>query len=113
MPPTTPLAIVTLGSFLRANGFPVELIDVPMDFGFGITEAAEREVVRRIAAYLDGGSKEILWIGISCLAQPHAYNSLLLAYEIKAACPQIPLIFGGYYPSIYHLDLLQHHHQVI
>lgn len=109
-PPSMPLGIMVLGSFLQQNGVPVELIDAQMDFGFGLTEAAEYKIVERIVTYLYQESGNIAWIGISCLAHPYALNGLLLGRGIKAALPGIPLIFGGYFASTHYRFLLNNHH---
>lgn len=108
--PSMPLAIVALGSFLQKNGVPVELIDIQMDFGFGLTEAAEQEIIRLVVAHLCRESEDIQWIGVSCLAHSHARNGLLLSEQIKAALPDIPVIFGGYFPSGYSRFLLRDYH---
>lgn len=107
--PSMPLAIVALGSFLQKNDIPVELIDVQMDFGFGLIEAAERKISKQIVSHLCEEQTDISWVGISCLSHPHVHNGLQLGKQIKAALPQIPLIFGGYFPSGYYHYLIENY----
>jgi len=105
---TTPLAppvgILALGSYLTEHHVPVELIDVQMDFGFGLTRDAEKIVCQRVAAYLCEHAKEIAWIGISQIS--NSGSGIILAQEIHAALPQVPIVFGGYFPSSNYQTLL-------
>jgi radical SAM superfamily enzyme YgiQ (UPF0313 family) len=105
LPLAPPLSILTLGSYLAAHDVPVELIDVQMDFGFGLTHAAERVVFQRVAQYLREQASNIAWIGISQLS--NAGSGLALAKEIHAVLPNIPIVFGGYFPSSNYRALLE------
>lgn len=108
---TTPLAppmnILALGSYLVAHDVPVELIDAQMDFGFGFTRAAERIASQRVAQYLRDQADAIAWIGISQLS--NALSGTVLAQEIHEALPDIPVIFGGYFPSGNYRFLLENY----
>lgn len=97
--PAVPLAIVALGSFLMQHGINVELMDVQMDFGLALTEAAKRSLYKQIVLHLYHQQDDILWIGMSCLSRAHLINGLILGKQIKNDLPDIPLIFGGYFPS--------------
>jgi len=100
-----PTSILAVGSFLAAHDVPVELIDVQMDFGFGLTRAAERLASQRVAHYLRDQIDTIAWAGISQLS--NADSGLALAEEIHAALPGVPIIFGGYFPSSTYRLLLE------
>jgi hypothetical protein len=100
-----PLGIVALGSYLSAHNVPVELIDVQMEFGFGLTRDAERIVSQRIVEHLCDQASDIAWIGISQLS--NASTGVTIAREIRAALPDIPIIFGGYFPSGAYRSLLK------
>jgi radical SAM superfamily enzyme YgiQ (UPF0313 family) len=100
-----PLGILALGSYLADRGVPVELIDSQMDFGFGLTEAAERAVARGVARYLQTQAEEVAWVGISQLS--NAGSGAALAREIHAALPGVPIVMGGYFPSSAYPALLQ------
>ena len=43
-----PLGILALGSYLASHDVPVELIDVQVDFGFGLGYPAEKAVADRV-----------------------------------------------------------------
>ncbi len=103
-----PLSLVTLGSYLQAHGVPVELIDIEVDFGLGLSREARKAVGRRVASYLAAQAEEIAWVGISL----HTNVSLGMSEEtspiepIHDALPNTPMILGGYLASIdYHVLL--------
>jgi len=104
-----PLSIVAVGSYLQAHGVPVELIDIEVDFGLGVTRTARQEVGRRVASYLADQAEEIAWVGVSL----HTNVSLGMSEDtspiepIHAALPRTPLILGGYLASIDYHVLLQ------
>ncbi len=100
-----PLGILALGSYLAAHDVPVELIDVQMDFGFGLTHAGEGEVSRRLVRYLLDRADTIAWIGVSQLS--NSGSGVALAEEIHRALPGIPLVLGGYFPSSAYRVLLE------
>lgn len=102
---TPPLGILTLGTYLAAHDVPVELIDVQMDFGFGLTHAAERIVFQRLTQYLRDQADDIAWIGISQLS--NRGTGTAIAQEIHAVLPDVPIIFGGYFPSTAYRSLLE------
>ena len=92
-----PLGILAVGSYLLEHDVPVELIDVQMDFGFGLTCAAEQVVCQRVARYLQSQADEIAWVGLSQLS--NTVSGVTLAEEIRSALPETPIVFGGYFPS--------------
>ena len=106
-----PLGVLALGSYLVAHDVPVEVIDVQMDFGFGLTTAVERVISRRVAQYLSNQADAIAWVGISQLSASN--GSIALAQEIRSALPGTPIIFGGYFSSSNYRRLLQEHSSVI
>jgi anaerobic magnesium-protoporphyrin IX monomethyl ester cyclase len=100
-----PLGTLALGSYLEAHDVPVELVDVQMDFGFGLTRRAEKEVSRRVAEYLQEQQETILWIGISQLSNAAAGPTL--ARAIHDQLPNVPIVMGGYFPSSTYATLLR------
>ena len=104
-----PLSIVAVGSYLRAHGVPIELIDIEVDFGLGLTPEARRVVGRRVASYLAAQADDIAWVGISM----HTNLSLGMSEDtspidaIHAALPNTPMILGGYLASIDYHELLR------
>lgn len=100
-----PLGILAVGSYLVAHDVPVELIDVHMDFGFGLTAAVEQTVAQRVARYLQQQASVIAWVGIS--QHSNTSSGVTVAQEIHAALPEIPIVFGGYFPSSCYRPLLE------
>jgi anaerobic magnesium-protoporphyrin IX monomethyl ester cyclase len=100
-----PLSILSVGSYLAAHDVPVELIDMQMDFGFGLTHEIERTVCQRIAQYLHDQADDIAWIGIS--QHSNAVGGVTLAQEIHNVLPETPIVFGGYFPSSCYRLLLE------
>ena len=103
-----PLSIWSVGSYLHANGVPVELVDVEVDFGLGLSREARQVVGRRVASYLAAQAEDIAWVGISV----HSNVSLGISEDtspiepIHTALPNTPIILGRYLASIdYHLLL--------
>ncbi len=97
MPITPPLGILALGSYLEQQGVPVELVDVQADFGFGTTASVERLICRRVARYLKDRARSIAWVGISMLS--NVGSGLVLGQAIRAALPDTPILYGGYFPT--------------
>jgi len=100
-----PMGILALGSYLDAHRIPVELIDVQMDFGIGLTRESEREVSLRLAKYLSGQRDNVAWVGISQLS--NASSGITLARAIHDALPDLPIVLGGYFPSSTYRTLLR------
>ena len=92
-----PLGILTLGSYLAANGVPIEIIDMQMDFGFGLTRETEAVACSRLARYLGEQGQTIGWVGISQIS--NSRSGIALANKIRAALPATPIVFGGYFPT--------------
>jgi hypothetical protein len=107
-PFSPPPDILALGSYLKKNGVPVELIDVKTDFGLGRTDKAELVTYQRIARYLREQADDIAWIGISQVAasKPEG-GGLLLGKELHSALPDIPLVFGSYFMTVNYQRLLR------
>lgn len=103
--PAPPLNILALGSYLIAHGVPVELIDLQVDFGIGLTQTSSRIVHQRVARYLRDQAETIAWVGISQMASTQ--NGVPLAREIHAVLPDVPIVFGGYFPSRLYRRLLK------
>ncbi|MBI5211150.1 MAG: HEAT repeat domain-containing protein [Elusimicrobia bacterium] len=102
---SSPLGVVAVGSYLAAHGVPVEIVDVQMDYGIGLTPDAERLVLRRVTRDLLAQKDAIAWVGIS---QIWSYNlGMELAREVRQALPQVPIIMGGYFPSFAYRQVLE------
>jgi len=102
--PSPSLPIVALGSYLAFHEAPVELIDLQIDFGIGLTQTAAETVYRSVAQYLKERAHDIAWVGISQTS--NIENGLALASEIHVALPHVPIVFGGYFPTTVYRRLL-------
>ncbi len=105
-----PLGLLALGSYLTAHDAPVELIDMQMDFGLGPPPDSERIVSRRVVQYLSSQADTIAWVGISMLS--NVSSGVILAEEIHAALPDMPIVFGGY-PASTGYQVLLHRYPFI
>jgi anaerobic magnesium-protoporphyrin IX monomethyl ester cyclase len=99
-----PMGVLALGSYLNAHDVPVELIDVQVDFGFGLNRQAEHVVHQRVAQYLCEQADDIAWVGVSQLS--NASSGIALAREIHRVLPGMPIFLGGYFPSSAYEKLL-------
>lgn len=104
-PLVPPLGALALGSYLAAHGVQSEIVDVPVDFGFGATVAGEHAVHERVARYLQEQASRIAWVGISQLSNNP--SGVALGREVRAALPDTPILFGGYFPSTSYDTLLR------
>jgi len=94
---TEPLGICYLASVLKANGYPVLLIDGAI---FGLNaEQVIMEVVRN----------EPTLIGITVPAQELLLHNISIAQRIKQLLPNTPVILGGYSPTFMPDFILQHY----
>src|SRR5512136_188163 len=82
LPIAPSLGVLALGSYLAAHDIPVEVLDSQVDFGFGLTPAAQDLVCQRIARYLHQQAGDIAWVGLSMLA--NTASGVVLAQEINA-----------------------------
>ncbi len=100
-----PLGALSLGTYLQSAGVPVELVDVQVDCGLGLTPEADLALAQRVAEHLAAQADEIGWVGISCLS--NATTGLTLGQEIARLLPDVPIILGGYFPSTNYALLLE------
>jgi radical SAM superfamily enzyme YgiQ (UPF0313 family) len=100
-----PLGALSVCSYLAHHHIPTELIDVKMDFGIGLSEEANIEIINRITHYLSEQAQEIAWIGISQLSSDA--NAIALAQAIHATLGDIPIVLGGYAATSNYLTILK------
>jgi radical SAM superfamily enzyme YgiQ (UPF0313 family) len=85
-PLSAPLCLLSLASPLTAAGFEVALIDA------AILDDAEAEVMREAA--------DALCLGISILTGPMIRSAIRISRRVRALRPDLPIIFGGWHPSL-------------
>jgi radical SAM superfamily enzyme YgiQ (UPF0313 family) len=103
-PPTTPpiadiyfpMALVSLGSFLRQNGFQTEVIDFDLHMRKFPPLIHWHSLKEHVLRELEKTGSEIFGISSICWNYPFA---LLLAKEIRNRWPHSKIILGGPQPS--------------
>ncbi len=103
--PAYPLPVMEIASFVKSNSpeTQIEVISIPMDYGFPLTAAGRDHVydtlMRDLSAIKPKG------IGISCTAIAQAEETIHLCERIKETDPDIFTFLGGYFPTIYYSDI--------
>ena len=85
-PLSAPLCLLSLASPLLAAGFEVSIIDS------AIVPDFESRVLREV--------RDALCLGISLLTGPMIRGAIRIARRVKQNNPGIPIIFGGWHPSL-------------
>lgn len=85
-PLSAPVCLLALASPLLAESFDVCVIDA------AITPNAESQVLRE--------SADALCIGISVLTGPMIRSAIRVADAVKKLNPALPVVFGGWHPSL-------------
>src|SRR5271154_6636743 len=81
-----PLCILALAAPLLSHGFEVVMVDA------AIEADAPQRILRECS--------DALCFGISVLTGPTITAALHIARIVKAACPDLPIIFGGWHPTL-------------
>lgn len=85
-PLSAPLCLLSLASPLIDAGFEVSIIDA------AIVPEWEAQVLRE--------AQNALCLGISMLTGPMIRGAMRVAKAVKQALPKLPVIFGGWHPSL-------------
>jgi anaerobic magnesium-protoporphyrin IX monomethyl ester cyclase len=85
-PLSAPLCLLALASPLLQAGFEVKLVD-------NLTSPDFEDVILRETA-------DALCLGISVLTGPMIGSAVRIARKVKKAYPGLPVIFGGWHPSL-------------
>jgi radical SAM superfamily enzyme YgiQ (UPF0313 family) len=86
LPLGAPLALLSLAGPLVQAGFQVRLVDNYLDPDF------ERAILRE--------TQDALCLGISMFTGPMIGSAIRVARAVKKARPEIPVVFGGWHPSL-------------
>ncbi|MBB6146605.1 radical SAM superfamily enzyme YgiQ (UPF0313 family) [Silvibacterium bohemicum] len=81
-----PLCMLALAAPLLDNGFEVVLIDAAIDAD------ADARAVRECS--------DAICMGVSVLTGPTINAALRVSRKVKAAHPQLPVVFGGWHPTL-------------
>jgi anaerobic magnesium-protoporphyrin IX monomethyl ester cyclase len=85
-PLSAPLCLLSLAAVLRADGFQVVIIDA----------AIEPDYKNRILRE----SSDALCLGVSVLTGPMISGAIEVSTAVKARYPKLPVIYGGWHPSL-------------
>lgn len=80
-----PLALLALAPIAERRGLIVDIVDSTVEPGY----------LERIVEQLD----DTLCVGISIVTGPMILEAIEVARAVKAAKPDVPVIFGGWHPS--------------
>ena len=81
-----PLALIALAGPLVARGYEVEIVDAAIEADF---------VGRTVEA-----ARGALCVGISLITGPMIEDTVRVGRALKAAYPDLPIVLGGWHPSI-------------
>src|SRR5262245_47454301 len=81
-----PLALVALAGPLRARGYDVEIVDAAIE---------PDPVARAVEA-----ARDALCVGISIITGLMIEDTIRVGRALKAAYPDLPIVLGGWHPSI-------------
>ena len=81
-----PFPYLTLAPELESAGFEVVVVDARVEKGYE----------SKILGLLD----EALFVGISCMTGSWIRQSVAVAEKVKAGNPRVPIVWGGYHPSL-------------
>lgn len=94
-----PLGLLYVGSYLKNNGYDVELEIIPIDAFLEVSFVEDK--ARTIA------EKNYIFIGFSVLTGPQTRYSAILSKKIKEYNKTIPIVWGGIHPSLLSRDTLK------
>ncbi len=90
---TMPLALVAVGSALDRREVDVEIIDARL----------EDDGLRRVLSAVEGA----LCLGISALTGAPLRDALEVSRAVKARFPDLPVVWGGWHPSLFPEETLR------
>ena len=90
---TMPLGLLAVGSHLAPQRYEVIIVDGRL----------EADPVKQIVAHLDGA----LCLGVSVLTGPPIRDALRISRAAKDYRPDLPVVWGGWHPSLFGLECLK------
>lgn len=95
-----------IASFVKSSMPEVEIgiISVPVDYGLPLTQGGKEQIYRDLLHDISEIGPR--GIGISCTAIAQAEEVIRLCELIKEHEPSIFVFLGGYFPTIYHAEIL-------
>ena len=90
---TMPLALLAVGSALDPRRYEVRIVDGRL----------ERDPVKAVLAEADGA----LCLGVTVLTGAPIRDALRVSRAVKARYPHLPVVWGGWHPSLFPLETLE------
>ena len=90
---TMPLALVAVGSHLDPARYEVVIVDGRL----------EKDPVAAVLSHLDGA----LCLGVTVLTGAPIADAVLVSRAAKARRPRLPVVWGGWHPSMFGLECLK------
>ncbi|HZP24231.1 MAG TPA: radical SAM protein [Terriglobales bacterium] len=85
-PLSAPLCLLSLAATLRNSGFEVILVDAAIEPNY------EQHILREVS--------DALCLGISVLTGPMIGGAIRISTAVKQRYPKLPIVFGGWHPSL-------------
>lgn len=83
-----PLSLLALGAALEGR-YEYDLVDGNL----------EPDAVARVLGHLDAAERPVL--GVTVMPGPQMIAAIALSKEIRARRPEVPIVWGGYFPTLY------------
>jgi B12-binding domain/radical SAM domain protein len=98
-----PIGFTSIAAFLEEHGYSTRIVNIAarmlQDEAFDVEQ------------FIENLSAPIVF-GIDLHWLPHAQGSLAIADIVKRYHPEIPIVFGGFSSTYYHLELIKNYPQV-
>lgn len=91
-----PFSVLYLGTWLKHNGFDVEVVD-------GVVQPTTRAYEERVLE----AARDCVAVGFSVMT-PHVKDALDMTKKVKAAYPQCATLWGGVHPTLFADQTLRH-----
>ena len=91
-----PLSLMAIGAYIEKEGYEVVVHDKRLD------DAAQDKIL----SDLDG----VLAVGITSLTGPQIADGIELSRKVKVAAPEVPVVWGGWHPSLLPQQTLSNPH---
>jgi anaerobic magnesium-protoporphyrin IX monomethyl ester cyclase len=83
-----PLSLLNVAATLAQHGHDAQIVDGNIDDGVGATRAA-----------LDSGRFDA--VGVTVMGGPQVATALAVSRAVRENRPDLPIVWGGYFPSLY------------
>jgi anaerobic magnesium-protoporphyrin IX monomethyl ester cyclase len=94
-----PLSVMALGAALP-EGSTWEIIDGNLPGADVLNDLVQRIEARR------GGADPVRLVAFTVMPGPQLLNAVPLTRSLKARCPEVPIVWGGNFPSLYPAPVL-------